>query len=273
MSQNVEPGTTAEKQGTIVSFDNISKTYGEGEEAVTALIDIDLDIGRGEFVSIVGPSGCGKTTLLHMTSGIIEPTENEIRVNGTSVQSPEHDHQSVGLVFQQPVLLEWRTVMRNVLLPVEIMIENDTIDGDMDYYRERAEELIELVGIEGFGDVYPRELSGGMQQRVSICRSLIYNPEILLMDEPFGALDALTRDQMNREILRIWRDTQKTILFVTHDLEEAIYLSDRVVVLSSRPGEVQDVIDIDLERPRKDDVRADPKFQELVTDAYEYFQE
>ncbi|MFC7135419.1 MULTISPECIES: ABC transporter ATP-binding protein [Salinibaculum] len=268
-------GHSTEGIGTnpIISFNDVSKVYGDGDEAVTALEDIDLDIDSGKFVSIVGPSGCGKTTLLHMTSGLIEPTRNEVLVNGTNVQSPNHDRQSVGLVFQQPVLLEWRDVMDNILLPIEIMSENGTIEEGMDHYRKRAEELIDLVGLEGFKDVYPNELSGGMQQRVSICRSLIYDPEILLMDEPFGALDALTRDRMNREILRIWRDTRKTIIFVTHNLEEAIYLSDQVVVLSSRPGRVMDIIDVDLERPRKDDIRTDARFQDLVSDAYEYFQE
>jgi NitT/TauT family transport system ATP-binding protein len=258
---------------SVISYNNISKTYGEGNEAVTAIENVDLDINRGEFVSVVGPSGCGKTTLLHMTSGIIEPTKNEITINGVNVQSPNHDRKSVGLVFQQPVLLEWRTVLDNILLPIEIMSENNILDEGIGHYRERAKELIELVGLEEFGDVYPQELSGGMQQRVSICRSLIYDPEVLLMDEPFGALDALTRDRMNREILRIWRDTKKTVVFVTHNLEEAIYLSDQVIVLSPRPGQVLDVIDVDIERPRRDDVRTDSNFQNLVADAYEYFQE
>jgi NitT/TauT family transport system ATP-binding protein len=258
---------------SVISYNNISKTYGEGNEAVTAIENVDLDINRGEFVSVVGPSGCGKTTLLHMTSGIIEPTKNEITINGVNVQSPNHDRKSVGLVFQQPVLLEWRTVLDNILLPIEIMSENNILDEGIGHYRERAKELIELVGLDEFGDVYPQELSGGMQQRVSICRSLIYDPEVLLMDEPFGALDALTRDRMNREILRIWRDTKKTVVFVTHNLEEAIYLSDQVIVLSPRPGQVLDVIDVDIERPRRDDVRTDSNFQNLVADAYEYFQE
>jgi NitT/TauT family transport system ATP-binding protein len=255
----------------IVSFSNIEKTYGKGDDATTAIEHFTADIEKGEFVSIVGPSGCGKSTLLHLTTGILEPTEGTIEIDGVSVNSEQHEKHKVGLVFQKPVLLEWQTVLDNILLPVEIMSENNVLDQGMDVYRERAQELIELVGLEGFEDAYPRELSGGMQQRVSICRSLIYDPPILLMDEPFGALDALTRDQMNEELLDIWSGTDKTVLFVTHNLEEAVYLSDRVVVLSQRPARALDIVDVDLPRPRGEGIRRSEEFQNVVAEVEQYF--
>ncbi|MFB6281990.1 MAG: ABC transporter ATP-binding protein [Haloferacaceae archaeon] len=255
----------------IVSYSDVRKEYNDGN--VVAVSDIDLDIEAGEFVTFVGPSGCGKTTLLHLTAGLLEPTTGSVEVNGMNVQSAAYEKHNLGLVFQQPVLLEWRTVLKNVLLPVEILIENGVLDGDMDTYRERAEDLLELVGLEGFEESYPQELSGGMQQRVAICRSLVYDPPVLLMDEPFGALDAFTREKLNAELLRIWDETEKTILFVTHDLEEAVFLSDKVVVLSARPGRVLEVIDVDLDRPRNDDTRTEERYQELVRHAYRHFRE
>jgi NitT/TauT family transport system ATP-binding protein len=256
-----------------ITYNGVDKVYGTdpAEESVTALQDIDLDIERGEFVSVVGPSGCGKSTLLHLAAGILEPTNGTVEINGTDVQSPEHQRNEVGLVFQHPVALEWRTVRKNILLPVQILKENGALDGDMDDYRERADELISLVGLEGFGDSYPNELSGGMQQRVTISQSLIYNPSVLLMDEPFGSLDALTKDELNLELLRIWRETAKTILFITHDLDEAVFLSDRVIVLSPRPGEVVDDIEIDLDRPRTEETRGTERFVELSTKLHQYF--
>jgi NitT/TauT family transport system ATP-binding protein len=252
----------------VVSYNGVDKIYGKDEEAVTALKDIDFEIERRSFISIVGPSGCGKTTLLHLTAGILEPTTNDVYVNGVNVQSDHHEPQDVGLVFQHPVLLDWRRVNKNIMLPVEILNENGSLDGSMDEYREKVQDLIELVGLEGFEDAYPSELSGGMQQRVSICRSLIYDPEVLLMDEPFGALDAFTKDQMNNELLKIWRETEKTILFVTHDLEDALYLSDKVVVLSPRPGRVKSILDVDFDRPRDIEVKTTQEFQELLSRAY-----
>jgi len=257
-----------------VSFNDVNKVYGgdmPAEESVTALQDIDLDIDAGEFVSVVGPSGCGKTTLLHLAAGILEPTSGSVEVNGVNVQSPEHERREVGLVFQHPVALEWRTVRKNVLLPVQIMKENGTIEGDMDAYRERAEDLISLVGLEGFGGAYPNELSGGMQQRVTITQALIYDPSVLLMDEPFGSLDALTKGELNLELLRIWRETEKTALFITHDLDEAVFLSDRVVVLTPRPGQVADVIEIDLDRPRSEETRGTDRFVELSAELHRHF--
>ncbi|RDZ51394.1 ABC transporter [Haloferax sp. Atlit-4N] len=258
----------------MISFNDIDKVYGEdapAEESVTALKGIDIDIERGEFVSVVGPSGCGKTTLLHMTAGILDATSGSVEINGVDVQSPQHERKEVGLVFQHPVALEWRTVRKNIMLPVQILKENGAIDHDKEYYRDRAEELISLVGLDGFANAYPNELSGGMQQRVTISQALIYNPSVLLMDEPFGSLDAMTKDDLNIELLRIWRETEKTILFITHDLDEAIFLSDRVVVLSPRPGQVAEVIDVDLERPRDEDTRGSERFVELSAKLHQHF--
>ncbi|QLG28974.1 ABC transporter ATP-binding protein [Halorarum halophilum] len=277
MSNELAPesqaGDTTSAENTI-SFSGVDKVYGAdeaAEESVTALKDIDLDISRGEFVSVVGPSGCGKTTLLHLAAGLLEATDGAVKINGVDVQSPDHERKEVGLVFQHPVALEWRTVLKNIMLPIQILRENGAIEGDMSEYRERAEELISLVGLEGFGDSYPNELSGGMQQRVTISQALIYNPSVLLMDEPFGSLDAMTKDELNLELLRIWRETEKTVLFITHDLDEAVFLSDRVIVLSPRPGQVADVIDIDLDRPRTDDTRGSERFVELSAKLHQHF--
>ena len=277
MSNNTaqEPeANDAASSDDMISFTGVDKVYGvdaAAEESVTALQGIDLTIDRGEFVSVVGPSGCGKTTLLHMAAGILDATEGSVEINGVDVQSPQHERKEVGLVFQHPVALEWRTVRKNILLPVQILRENGAIDRSMEYYRDRADDLISLVGLEGFGDSYPNELSGGMQQRVTISRALIYNPSVLLMDEPFGSLDAMTKDELNVELLRIWRETEKTIMFITHDLDEAIFLSDRVVVLSPRPGQVADVIDIDLDRPRNEETRGSERFVELSAELHQHF--
>jgi NitT/TauT family transport system ATP-binding protein len=273
MAREMSSGDT-DPPDEMISFTGVDKVYGvdaTAEESVTALEGIDLGIERGEFVSVVGPSGCGKTTLLHLAAGLLEPTEGSVEINGVDVQSPQHERKEVGLVFQHPVALEWRTVRKNILLPVQILRENGAIDRDMAYYRERADDLISLVGLEGFGDSYPKELSGGMQQRVTISQSLIYNPSVLLMDEPFGSLDAMTKDELNLELLRIWRETEKTIMFITHDLDEAIFLSDRVVVLSPRPGRVADVIDIDLDRPRNEETRGSERFVELSAELHQHF--
>lgn len=254
-----------------IVFDEVQKRFGEGSQSILALDGISFDIGREEFVSIVGPSGCGKTTLLHLTASLIAPTAGGISIDGTDVTSDDHRKSDVGLVFQQPVLLEWRTVRKNILLPIEIMSANGIIETGTEDYQKVADELLKLVGLEGFGDAYPRELSGGMQQRAAICRSLIYDPPVLLMDEPFGALDALTRNEMNNELLKIWRETRKTVMFVTHDLDEAIFLSDRVVVLSARPGQIRDIVTIDLPRPRSDSTRTGDRYNRLVANIHEYF--
>lgn len=264
---------THTKHEAMIAFNGLTKQYGEGDDAVTALEHIDFDVERGTFVSIVGPSGCGKTTLLHTVAGILDPTRGNVSVDSVDVQDQEHQNNSVGLVFQQPVLLDWRTVRQNILLPAQVMSENGILDHDLSYYKDRATDLINLVGLEGFGDAYPQELSGGMQQRVTICQSLIYDPPVLLMDEPFGSLDALTKDQLNLELLRIWNETEKTILFITHDLEEAVFLSDRVIVLDARPGRVVDTIRVDLPRPRGADTRSSDQFHECVAQVYSHFRE
>lgn len=256
-----------------ISFSDVDKIYGTGptEESVTALQDVDLDVADGEFVSVVGPSGCGKSTLLHLAAGILEPTNGTVEVNGTDLNSGNHDRSEIGLVFQHPVALEWRTVKKNVMLPIQILKKNGALDESMDYYRDRADELLTLVGLEGFEDAYPNELSGGMQQRVTITQALIYDPSVLLMDEPFGSLDAMTKDELNLELLRIWEETQKTVLFITHDLNEAVFLSDKVVVLSPRPGRIVDTIEIDLPRPRTDETRGVDRFVELSTEVHQHF--
>lgn len=265
--------TAEDAQDLAISIRNITKVYGDGAEAVTALRNIDLDIQQGEFVSLVGPSGCGKSTLLHLTGGILSPTEGTITFNGVDVQSAEHENSSVGLVFQHPILLEWRTVLQNILLPVQIMVGNGSMDGSVDDYRDEANRLIELVGLGGFADAYPNELSGGMQQRVSICQSILYDPSLLLMDEPFGSLDALTKKQLNEEFLDLWGQEEMTIVFVTHDLEEAVFMSDRIAVMSARPGEIIDVIDVGIDRPRTEDTRTTTEYHEYVSEAYQYFTE
>jgi NitT/TauT family transport system ATP-binding protein len=272
-ASNPRTDDVAANKGPKISFSDVDKRYGTDptEESVIALKDIDLDIDDGEFVSVVGPSGCGKTTLLHLAAGILEPTRGRVEVAGSNVHSAEHDRSEVGLVFQHPVALEWRTVKKNVMLPVQILKKNGAISESMDYYQERADELLSLVGLEGFEDAYPNELSGGMQQRVTITQALIYDPSVLLMDEPFGSLDAMTKDELNLELLRIWEEMEKTVMFITHDLNEAVFLSDRVIVLSPRPGRIVDTIEIDLPRPRTDETRGSDRFVELSTEVHQHF--
>ncbi|WP_323186752.1 ABC transporter ATP-binding protein [Streptomyces sp. NBC_00878] len=225
-----------------IEVDGLYKTYrSRRSEPTHALSDIAFTVRRGEFVSFVGPSGCGKTTLLKILAGIVPRSEGTVRVAGRDVTGPLPE---VGMVFQAATLLPWRTVLRNVMVPAEVR------KLDAHVYRERAERLLAMVGLDGFEDKYPHELSGGMQQRAGICRALVHDPAVLLMDEPFGALDAMTREYMNVELLRIWRESGQTIVFVTHSMAEAVFLSDRVVVLSPRPGRVAEIVDIGLERPR-----------------------
>jgi NitT/TauT family transport system ATP-binding protein len=226
----------------MIRIEGVSQVYqARGSESVHALDGINLEVADNEFVALVGPSGCGKSTLLKVVAGLVPPSRGKSTVGGTPVTGPRQD---VGIVFQSPVLLGWRTVFANVMYPVEVL------GLDRTEYRKIALDLLELVGLKGFEDKHPQQLSGGMQQRVSICRALIHDPSILLMDEPFGALDALTREEMSLELLRIWEQRRKTILFVTHSIGEAILLADRVVVMSARPGRITKVIPIDLARPR-----------------------
>jgi NitT/TauT family transport system ATP-binding protein len=224
-----------------IHIEGLSKTYASRNGGVTALEDVSLSIKPNEFVTLVGPSGCGKSTLLKVIGALIKPSRGTLHYDGAPLLRPTHD---VGIVFQEAVLLQWRTVLDNVLLPAEIL------GLDKRKSRERALELIKLVGLGGFEQRYPRELSGGMQQRVSICRALIHNPSVLLMDEPFAALDAMTREELGFELLRIWAVDKKTVIFVTHNIIEAILLADRVVAMTPRPGRIARVVEIDLPRPR-----------------------
>ena len=229
----------------------------DGGEPVTALKDVNLTIKQGEFISFVGPSGCGKTTLLRTIADLQEPTGGSITIRG---QAPRDIRlqKKFGFVFQSPVLYEWRTVRRNVCMPMELM-------GLPKKYRTKTvTEMLELVGLYNFGSKYPHELSGGMQQRVGIARALAIKPEILLMDEPFSALDEFTKEKLHEDLLKIWAKTRKTILFVTHNISEAVFLSDRVVVLSPHPGRVSAIVDVNIPRPRALDVKNSPEFTALV---------
>lgn len=235
----------------LIEYDGVGKIYNSSDDAVVALEEVTFHVAEGEFVTVVGRSGCGKSTLLKITSGLLPVTAGAVRVAGAPVRGPL---TNIGVVFQAPVLLAWRKALDNVLLQIEARGLNVAA------YRERALELLELTGLKGFEGKYPNELSGGMQQRVSISRALVHDPPLLLMDEPFGALDAITRDEMNLELLRIWQKAKKTLLFITHSIPEAVFLGDRVVVMTPRPGKVAEIIPIDLPRPRVTGVRDDPKF-------------
>jgi NitT/TauT family transport system ATP-binding protein len=235
----------------LIEYDAVRKIYNSGDDEVVALEEVSFHVAEGEFVTVVGRSGCGKSTLLKITSGLVPATAGAVRVAGALVRAPL---TNIGVVFQAPVLLAWRKALDNVLLQIEAR------GLDVAAYRKRALELLELTGLKGFEGKYPNELSGGMQQRVSISRALIHDPPLLLMDEPFGALDAITRDEMNLELLRIWQEAKKTLLFITHSIPEAVFLGDRVVVMTPRPGKVAEIIPIDLPRPRVTGVRDDPKF-------------
>ena len=245
---------------TVVAARGLSKTFGKG--GVTALQDIELEVGRGEFISLIGPSGCGKSTLLRVIGDLVEPSSGEIFVNGKTAHRARLD-RDYGIVFQAAVLYDWRTVAKNIELPLELMGYSR---------RERAgrvRELMQLMELDGFEKHYPWQLSGGMQQRVSIARALSFSPALLLMDEPFGALDEMTRERLNAELLRIWAEIGSTVIFVTHSISEAVYLSTRVVVMSPRPGRITSVIPIELPQPRTFETREDPRFFELVTEVRE----
>ncbi|OHD82852.1 MAG: ABC transporter ATP-binding protein [Spirochaetes bacterium RIFOXYC1_FULL_54_7] len=248
----------SEDRTPIISIRNVKKTYKTRNTELEALGDVSFDVFPGEFVSIVGPSGCGKTTLLKILAGLLPRTSGEIVVDPANFNI----EREVGFVFQKPLLLHWRKVLDNVLLPIEIL------KIDRRSMVDKARSLLALVGLEGFEDRYPNELSGGMQQRVSIARALIHDPKLLLMDEPFGALDAITRERLNMELLQIWEKTKKTILFVTHGINEAVFLSDRVVVLTARPSRMAASLDIKLPRPRAQTVRTHPDFGRYALEIY-----
>jgi NitT/TauT family transport system ATP-binding protein len=237
----------------------ISKRFGTEAEGLLAIDDVSFDVAQGEFVSLVGPSGCGKSTMLRLIADLLQPTSGSITVNEKSARDARLA-RDIGIVFQNPVLYAWRSVQRNVELPLEVM---DIPKGER---RRRASEMLELVGLAEFANGYPWQLSGGMQQRVSIARALSFNPNILLMDEPFGALDELTRERMNAELQRIWSATKATVLFITHSIPEAVFLSDRVMVMTPRPGRMALNRDIPLPRPRGDAEREDDDFFHLITE-------
>ncbi len=235
-----------------IHIEGLSKTYASKSGRLVALDNVSLNIKQNEFVTLVGPSGCGKSTLLKLIGALIKPSRGTLLYDGEPLHTPTRD---VGIVFQEPVLLEWRTVLDNVLLPAEIL------GLDKGRSRARAMDLLSLVGLVGFETCYPRELSGGMQQRVAICRALIHNPSVLLMDEPFAALDAMTREELGFELLRIWDADKKTVIFVTHNISEAILLADRVVAMSPRPGRVSKILQIELPRPRHIDMEFTAPFK------------
>jgi len=236
----------------LIAVSRLEKTYlTRAGSRIRALADVTLDVAAGEFITIVGPSGCGKTTLLRVLGGLLSASSGSVELLGRRIAGPS---RNVGMVFQDPVLLPWRTVLENVMLPVAVLrLERRT-------HHRRALDLLGLVGLTGFEDKYPHELSGGMRQRVSLARALVHDPELLLMDEPFGALDAMTREAMNLELQRIWRQSGKTIAFITHSIPEAAFLGDRVVVMSPRPGRIVDVVPVELERPRDLDMLGSDAF-------------
>jgi NitT/TauT family transport system ATP-binding protein len=240
---------------SLISVEEVSRVFTSGARVVTALERVSFQIQAGNFVSIVGPSGCGKSTLLKIISGLLPASSGRISVSGKRVDQPL---ENVGMVFQAPVLLKWRSVLGNVLLPVEFA------KLDVAGYLDKARALIQLVGLVGFEEMYPHELSGGMQQRASLCRALVTDPQLLLMDEPFGALDAMTRDELDIELLRIWEERKKTVLFVTHSIQEAVFLSDVVFVMSARPGRLLETIVIELPRPRTVEMMSASKFGEYT---------
>jgi NitT/TauT family transport system ATP-binding protein len=240
----------------VVRIAGLTKTFPQGN--VTALQDIDLSLAPGEFVSLIGPSGCGKSTLLRVIGDLIEPTSGDVTVNGKPARGARNDGD-YGIVFQDAVLFDWRTVARNIALPLEML------GWDRVRRRRRVEEMLELVELSAFADHHPWQLSGGMQQRVAIARALAFEPALLLMDEPFGALDEMTRERLNLELLSIWEKLGSTVVFVTHSISEAVFLSSRVVVMSPRPGRIAGTVEIDLPYPRTVETREAPRYFELVT--------
>ncbi len=243
----------------VISARDLSMVYRARAGETVALQNANLTVQAGEFVSLIGPSGCGKTTLLRLIADLTLPTSGTLRVAGKSPKEAR-EAREYGYVFQAPVLYEWRTVIKNVMLPLEIMGFSKA------ERQERAARLLKLVGLQDFHRQYPFQLSGGMQQRVSIARALAFDPKLLLMDEPFGALDEITRESMNDELLRIWGETHKTVVFVTHSIPEAVFLSSRIVVMTPRPGKIERVIDVDLPYPRDEGVRQSRRFFELTTE-------
>ena len=238
----------------LLQIDNISMTYRARRGMIEALASLSINVGRGEFVSVIGPSGCGKSTVLKITAGLLRPTSGRVILDARPITGPRRD---VGIAFQKPTLLPWKSVLENVLLPTKALKLEPAMA------RERAQELLQLVGLSKFEHNYPGELSGGMQQRVGLARMLAHDPTFLLMDEPFAALDAMTREALAVELQRIWLNTKKSVLFITHSIPEAVFLSDRVVVMSARPGRVLEQVSIALPRPRTPDTMAGEAFGKI----------
>jgi NitT/TauT family transport system ATP-binding protein len=246
----------------MVQLRGVDKTFTSRAGTTTALEGIDLSVGTGEFVSLIGPSGCGKSTLLRLVGDLLPATAGSVTVNGKPARQARLE-RDYGMVFQAPVLLDWRTVEANVRLPLEVMGRTTPAD------RDRVHEMLELVELSAFRGHHPYQLSGGMQQRVAIARALVFHPGLLLMDEPFGALDEMTRERLNAEVLAIWARTGTTVMFVTHSIPEAVFLSTRVVVMSPRPGRIAELIDVDLPQPRDDVTRESERYYQLVTEVRE----
>ncbi|MDF0597400.1 ABC transporter ATP-binding protein [Psychromarinibacter halotolerans] len=239
----------------LIEGQDLQKVYVTATGPLVALQDVSFSIRKGEFISLVGPSGCGKSTLLSLMGGLEQKTDGSLSLLGEQHEKPSRD---IGMMFQTSVLFPWRTIRQNASLP------GDVLKLDKTQQRKRVDELLEMVGLKGFEDRYPSELSGGMRQRVGLARLLAHDPAILLMDEPFGALDEFTRETMNLELLRIWEQTQKTVIFVTHNIGEAVFLSDRVFVMTPRPGRLEGIVEIDLPRPRTTELMAQDRYSELV---------
>ncbi len=256
-----DPDLTITRQPAVaaIRIDGAGMVYATRGERLQALADISLDVAEGEFVSLIGPSGCGKSTLLRLIGDLLQPTSGLVEVRGKPA-SEARRHRDYGMVFQSPVLYDWRTVERNVQLPLELMKVSKA------ERNSRTRELLELVGLREFGSRYPWELSGGMQQRVSIARALSFRPSILLMDEPFGALDEMTRERLNLELLSIWSQTDTTVVFVTHSIPEAVFLSDRIVVMTPRPGRIEHIVQMDLPRPRTAEIRESEGFFRAIAE-------
>jgi NitT/TauT family transport system ATP-binding protein len=256
--------TSSMPQAPYIDVRSVAKTYESDTAKVQALSTVSLEIKQGEFISLLGPSGCGKTTLMMILAGLAAPSQGEVRIGGSRVDGPYTD---LGIVFQNAELLEWRTALQNVLLQTEIR------KLDKAHYLPVARRLLEQVGLKGFEDRFPDELSGGMKQRVALCRALVHDPDVLLLDEPFGALDAMTRDQMNADLQRLWLEKRKTAILVTHSIDEAVFMSDRVLVMSARPARVVEDIAIDLPRPRSLDIRHTAEFNAYTGRIWSRFKE
>ena len=254
MSESSTIREPALQSDSYVHADGVQKIFNPGPNQTVALEHIDCGVGEGEFVSLLGPSGCGKSTLLMMIAGLEHPTKGNVTIGGQPMVKPRED---IGLMFQDPTLLPWKTSLENVLFPVKIL------NRDRKKYLPIAEDLLSRVGLEQFLDKKPAQLSGGMKQRVAICRALLYDPSLLLMDEPFSALDAITRDEMNQVLMDLWQDFKKTGLFVTHSIREAVFLSDRVLVMSARPGTIIENLVVPFERPRDFSLVETPEFNKI----------